>query len=279
MLESDGIRRTFSETALPNLEKDFYQKDPNERISNGITGGDDANLSRQKSSQYGGRGPKISVSKFTVTEQSGGDGGSGKVSKVAVIRNKPGQDLKVRSVTSSLSTLARKSFVNPSRSSSPNHVKQIDVESGGDSDSGDNVKVTASPKLILAKQLFLNNEPPALDGKSQTVRRRNTLTGRKTKRPLSALLGRSASTFNDGSPVVPAIPKSFSTDQLPSLVQQQSPLEKRPEMPMSKSSDRLQTSIPEPRKKDELWSNFRTLDGEYHKYVVAIIIVVLALTY
>ena len=65
------------------------------------------------------------------------------------------------------------------------------------------------------------------------------------------------------------MPKSFSTDQLPLYPQSNSPLtptERVPPLPRNTSTDKLGNKIKtEPRKKDELWNVFRTLEGELRK--------------
>ena len=263
--ESNGIRRTFSDTILSNLENEVCRTPSSRSDSNaGVEGNDTVKLGRQKSSRFGGH-PKISISKFAVTEQPDGTK-SEKPPKVTVIRNRSDRDPKTRSVTSSLSTLARKSFISPSRSPSPSRGKHIDE--GYDNDGV--LKVMALPGSTTVRERSLDTEQLVSQGDSRMIKRRNTLTGKKPKRPLSALLGKPATSFDGESPVVPAIPKSFSSDRLPSLVQRHSPLEKQPTIPRSKSSERLQTPLLDtPRKKDELWSNFRTLDGEFQKYVLS----------
>lgn len=84
---------------------------------------------------------------------------------------------------------------------------------------------------------------------------------KKNKR-LSALLTASG-------PAVPSVPKSFSTEQLPLYPQSDSPLtptDRVPPIPRNVSTDKLGNKIKtEPRKKDELWTVFRTLEGELRK--------------
>jgi hypothetical protein len=86
----------------------------------------------------------------------------------------------------------------------------------------------------------------------------------KKNRRLSALL-----TAN--GPAVPSVPKSFSTEQLPLYPHSESPLSSTnivPPLPRNISTDKLGNKVKtEPRKKDELWTVFRTLEGELRKYV------------
>ncbi|KAF2761430.1 DUF1765-domain-containing protein [Pseudovirgaria hyperparasitica] len=75
-------------------------------------------------------------------------------------------------------------------------------------------------------------------------------------------------------PAVPQLPISFSTDRLPTtsnspIKEHLSPTDRVPSLPRQRSSDRLRASNikGEPqRKKDELWTVFRTLDGDYQKF-------------
>jgi|TARA_R110002003_G_scaffold121_29_gene10896 hypothetical protein len=70
------------------------------------------------------------------------------------------------------------------------------------------------------------------------------------------------------APPVPAVPKSFSTDQLPLNPQLQSPLSPAnvPPLPRNTSHENFKGVKTEPRKKDELWTEFRTLDADLRKY-------------
>lgn len=114
-------------------------------------------------------------------------------------------------------------------------------------------------------------------GKERTVSRRSTLLRRKT-RPISQLFqnGKESLAFTEAEipavpaiPKVPVLPKSFSTDRLPTF-RPHTPQgnDRAAPMPRLLSSERVpSTGIAVPiRKKDELWSVFRNLDGEYAKF-------------
>lgn len=99
-------------------------------------------------------------------------------------------------------------------------------------------------------------------GKGELLRRESLLR-RKSRRPLSALISKD---IGNQLPSVPPIPKSFSTDKL------QSPDYKGSitGMPTLTSAPLVleragATGTETPRKRDELWSVFRNLDGDYHK--------------
>ncbi|KAK8170705.1 hypothetical protein BC567DRAFT_264843 [Phyllosticta citribraziliensis] len=69
-------------------------------------------------------------------------------------------------------------------------------------------------------------------------------------------------------PSSPQLGQSFSTDRLPSLLRSPPSSESIPPVPRHKiSSDKLKTfSLDTPKKKDELWGQFRTLDGDFQKF-------------
>jgi len=162
----------------------------------------------------------------------------------------PDRELKTRSVSGSLSKFARKSWASTSRSPSPSPSKR---------------KLRGEAAVAPESQPNHASSAEGPQNAANGVLRRNSFLGKKTRRPLSSLL----SNGPDGqdTPSVPPIPKSFSTDKLPSLDHQYSSLNNPPALPKSKSFDRLQgMGIETQRKKDELWSVFRHLDGEYQKF-------------
>lgn len=67
----------------------------------------------------------------------------------------------------------------------------------------------------------------------------------------------------------PSVPKSFSTEQLPNYPQNQTPVSPThvvPPLPRDISAEKLKGIKTEPRKKDELWNAFRSLDADLRKY-------------
>ncbi|KAK4542147.1 hypothetical protein LTR36_006994 [Oleoguttula mirabilis] len=107
-------------------------------------------------------------------------------------------------------------------------------------------------------------------GERPSVTRRSTLL-RKKSRPVSQLF-KGAKDENappvPPMPRMPSFPKSFSTDRLPSFRSQTPQPDRAAPMPRLLSSDRAPSagmSIPI-RKKDELWTVFRGLDGDYAKF-------------
>ncbi|KAF2006951.1 DUF1765-domain-containing protein [Amniculicola lignicola CBS 123094] len=100
---------------------------------------------------------------------------------------------------------------------------------------------------------------------------KSRLGGKRSKRPLSGFFGSANSSSQQSAtdaPALPALPKSFSTDRLPSLTQTPlSPVHNHiPPLPRNTSSDKLKGTKTEPRKKDELWTVFRTLEADHRKF-------------
>ncbi|GAB7362028.1 hypothetical protein MBLNU230_g2062t1 [Neophaeotheca triangularis] len=97
-------------------------------------------------------------------------------------------------------------------------------------------------------------------------RRASTL--RRVTKPVSGLL--KSSGINEGRspiPALPSLPKSFSTDRLPTYRTQTTADERPAPMPRLLSSERNGTGgIGPARKRDELWNVFRGLDGDYTKF-------------
>ena len=176
-------------------------------------------------------------------------------------------DGKGRSVATTLSSLARKSWMRSSRSPSPSKRKSIDAGSRGHigGASGPNTPPETKTPPDLDETHPVPNGPVVTSGNVSIVQRKSTTGNKAGRRPISAMLGRSQSYFHDNPPAVPSLPKSFSTDKLSSFAAGQASIS-REHLPRLPSTDRLQNSGTEtPKKKDELWSNFRNLDGEFHK--------------
>ena len=174
---------------------------------------------------------------------------------------------KAPSIAGPISTLARKSWIGRSRSPSPSPTKtRVRKESGPGTESTRHVN--GSSPAVDAKTFSIsaaNVTDQALDVSSnghakKSLSRRNSVLSR-SRRPLSTLLSKASPS---DTPSVPPLPTSYSTDRLP--LSSSPSLTSKPLVPKSCSPERLQGLGAEtPRKKDELWGVFRTLDGEYQK--------------
>jgi hypothetical protein len=198
----------------------------------------------------------------------------------ALLRDRaPVQEIKLRSVTGSLSSLAKRSssWMGASRSPSPHKRDPMAKEQSGGPPKLE-LSISAGPFLLdtptgskPSSRDGANGKENAESAPSPPLQRKNT-TSKKVRRPISMILGKSASTYDEGSkPVVPPLPKSMSADKLAiswhtrngapkQQLSRQSSMERMSIMSMSGSD----TSY----KKDELLSSFKAIDGEYHKYVL-----------
>ena len=93
----------------------------------------------------------------------------------------------------------------------------------------------------------------------------DTFVGRRiARRPLSTFIRRNSSKSTNLS--IASVPRSFSFDKLSSLHHNSFPSANSLLSHKSASSDRLQNIGTDlSAKKDELWSSFRALDGDFHK--------------
>ncbi|KAL6718909.1 hypothetical protein ACLMJK_003144 [Lecanora helva] len=255
------IQRSFSENVLANTAGNVSRTKSKKQTQEGFSSAR-RSLKRLSSGKNGQSkqesGHQYTVSKFIVgADQSSRDVGSEPASHTDDGRKTDGE-LKSRSVSASLSNFARRSWSSASRSPSPSPSKRKSY-GGLDSARGSNTDVSRSSQ---SSQKTTNGTTKAKDS---SLLRRNSILNKKPKRPLSSLL--SKSTDSGGNPSVPPIPKSFSTDKLPSLTHKSSTLSNSPALPDPKSIERLGGRVPDtPRKKDELWNVFRHLDGEYQKF-------------
>lgn len=262
-----GMRRTLSENVLA-IPKEAARRPP--RLSKSSTVGfktkdsqDAKNLKPQRSTRSRIH-PKITISKFTLSLDRKPDKTSYKPPKSAALEDRPDRAMKVKSVSGSLSNFARKPWKPASRSPSPSKENpQLGVT------------VTESPLLDSTAQDLGSTvadrteaRKAELEGAINVVSRNSAVAYKKQRRPLSTFLGRSSPGSGSYTPSVPSISKSFSTDKLPSLFQGRPLSERRPGLPRTMSSERLQSiGLEMPRRRDELWGAFRTLDGDFQKYV------------
>lgn len=265
-----GLSRSFSENVLVDIQGNISRQSSTQQ------GPEDRFKSRTRSLRRLGSSNrrKDSNTQFTISQFTIGPDPSSQdlADELKILKdgNTQSTDNKAPSVAGSISSLARKSWISKSRSPSPSPTKtRLRKETGSGADSthqvnGSNPAVdvkTSSSSAAEARDNVLN---PVLNthGKGSLSRRNSVLT--RSRRPLSSFLSKAPPSE---TPSVPPIPKSYSTDRLP-LSSKQSTSSKTPAVPKTWSSERLQGLVAEtPRRKDELWSTFRTLDGEYQKSV------------
>lgn len=108
--------------------------------------------------------------------------------------------------------------------------------------------------------------PPNVEPRPKQLSMRRSMLSLKAARPLSNFLrGSAADSAISEVGSMRTLPTSLSTDRIPSLMKT-FPVERVRPIPRPKSSHNLQAlGRSAPRKKDELWSVFRTLDSDFHK--------------
>ncbi|MCJ1396888.1 hypothetical protein MMC11_000078 [Xylographa trunciseda] len=263
-----GIRRTFSENVLSTLDNGLWRRTTSEDSGNGGQKGTSINkLVRRKSGLFR-KDMKVHVSRITIDEQQA----SLEIAELpkAVLRNhRDDRESKTRSVSGSLTNLARKSWLGASRSPSPNKRRSVSTASeqfnAGVIQETNRFPLKKSPPpplpvSIEKSKLLTNDDHVTLERKESTAK--------KAKRPLSVILRKSALPPVLKSPgiPVPSIPKSFSQDTISPLPNGKPPPNHAQALLRSTSTEKLQSSGADvSRKRDELASNFRSLDGEYQK--------------
>ncbi|KAF2644832.1 DUF1765-domain-containing protein [Massarina eburnea CBS 473.64] len=170
----------------------------------------------------------------------------------------------------SLTKLRRKSWISPQRSSSPAKEDVPPVPTREEAQPKTSLHVETNGRKSLTAALSIPEKTrPSEDTLSPTTAHKGRVLTKKRDR-LSGL-------FNPlhteqppppvpSHPAVPQVPKSFSTDKLPNYALSPTSPTHIPPLPRNISSDKLKGSKTEPRKKDELWTVFRTLDGDLRKF-------------
>lgn len=265
-----SLSRSFSENVLANIQGNASrQSSTKKRPEDGLISSRNSlrrlgSSKRQKDSDN-----PVIISKFSVGPDPFSQNPADEV-KTRKDGTAQGIERKSPSVTGSLSSLARKSWISNARSPSPSPTKTqlrketvLGAESTHHVNGSGRVLDVKIPSTSAAEARIDALGPPS-NGHARGTRSGRSSVLTKSRRPLSSIISK---TTPFETPFVPPIPKSFSTDRLP-LSSRQSTLSKPPEVPNSWSSERLQGLGAEtPRRKDELWSVFRTLDGEYQKLV------------
>jgi len=160
--------------------------------------------------------------------------------------------------------LRSQSWMQGSRSPSPSKTASRDQSPAG-----------AAPRT--PNRLARRSRPTDANSKTSPSRRSSSLSRKGTD--FARKFGRSVSTMTNGvasectTPVEQVnsastgLPKSWSSEKLPLPVALRSipSSERVPPVPRVGSSDKLRSFKPDFRKKDELWSVFRTLDGDVQK--------------
>ncbi|KAF2828605.1 DUF1765-domain-containing protein [Ophiobolus disseminans] len=160
----------------------------------------------------------------------------------------------------SLTKLRRKSWIvsqdqqQQRSSSSPSREQKSEKKEESARKSHDVKRKTPTNRVSIPEDAEALDTTPELHHAARHSKKNKRLSG----------LFNAAST----APPVPQVPKSFSTDQLPLNTHLQSPLSPTsvPPLPRNVSHENFKGVKTEPRKKDELWTVFRTLDADLRKF-------------
>lgn len=161
----------------------------------------------------------------------------------------------------SLTKLRRKSWVVSSQQQQ--QQQRVSTSPPKESRNKHSEKTAESNKRkTLTANATIPEESEARDTVDEAIQHPASLS-KKNKR-LSGLFSATASASN-----LPSVPKSFSTEQLPHYPHTHNPASPThlvPPLPRNVSAEKLKGIKTEPRKKDELWTVFRTLDADLRKH-------------
>lgn len=262
--ERNDIKRTFSENLIANPKANNFRHASIKKKSNTSDGSgehrDRSKLTR-KLSTASKHEAKITISKFMLggDENEVGLEYQPKSSVKTVKKSKIDGEVKPKSFSKSLSKLTRQSWIAPSRSpppenraSQPNHRLPTAASSR-----------EALPSTVTDSDSDKNGSD-STNGHSVSQPEKDSVQRNNSRRPLSSIL--SMTSLDGTTPKVPPLPKSLSTERLPTS-NGHTTSEKPPDLPKSRSFERLQSKGTEsPRRRDDLWSAFRALDGDFQKF-------------
>ncbi|KAI9803019.1 MAG: hypothetical protein M1825_002252 [Sarcosagium campestre] len=208
------------------------------------------------------RSPSITISQFSQpADRDVGDTSYGIKSGKKLSRSAK-RDSNTRSVTESLATFAKKPWKSPSKSRSPSRATAAGGSIGETLPKSSTDK-TQSDRLAPSEQTVTRVHRS--DQRAQEHQEVHLNAGKKGRGSLSTI-------FRASAPDQPArsstssfsLPKSFSSDRLSTLGQPV--LSVAPLALRTASADTLHSMGVNGRKKDELWSVFRTLESDFQKF-------------
>lgn len=260
IVKSDGksgsriIQRNLSDNALTSFAHPTDNVSRHSSIGKNTTAKDHG-LSRQSSARLY-MNARVNMSNPITTRYSQSDAHKTRIEDTS---HHVGIERKSRSVSGSLTNFARKPWATVSRSPSP-RKRTPQVECDVLSVPGFCQTTALPPAAAISDKGGENLSNAMFESASKGL-----IQGKKSRRPLSAFLGRASS--ESKIHVVPSIPKAFSSDTLSAMNTVHPPMQTPPVIPRSLSSDRLHSlgNDSPPRRRDELWGAFRALDSEFHK--------------
>jgi hypothetical protein len=179
--------------------------------------------------------------------------------------SKPTRDNRSKTVSESFATFARKSWISSSRSPSPSRVTAKDTahdkQRAGESNL--TASLLSSPSRSAQSTFRTQRPSPAkLTDSPQKPDLRKTSTFQKIKqRPQSVLMN--FTNFTTANSSTSSLPRS----SLDNKSTPRTSTDKLPPVPKTLSTERLQNlGIDSSRRRDELWSAFRSLENDYTKF-------------
>jgi hypothetical protein len=171
------------------------------------------------------------------------------------------RDSRTKSVSGSFATFARKSWISSSRSPSPsrNKAKQRDTENS--TPSADDLKrapVAGSTWAVASVREEVDEIQAEIDAKP--LQRAPTTLQKIRQRPQSVLMN--LTNFQSANSSTSSLPSS-SVDNRSTP---RTSTDKVPPLPKNTSNDKVNIGIEIPRRRDELWSAFRSLENEFAKF-------------
>ncbi|TVY15300.1 UPF0592 membrane protein [Lachnellula arida] len=170
-----------------------------------------------------------------------------------------------KSVSASFATFARKSWMNSSRSPSPNRIPGKEIDKDGQTADETNTSGNARPRPISRRSLGLS---PRLDkapsNKSSDTSPKPAKTGsslmKLKQRPQSVLMN--FTTFASTNSSTSSLPSSsMDTRSTP-----RTSTDKIPPIPRAPSAEKLQSLVDGAKRRDELWSAFRSIENDFSKF-------------
>lgn len=234
-----------------------------------------ADISQQLIAQLQ-KSPKVTVSRFVqgssddISTDSSVKGGSGTASidSAKIIKSASGTRLSNTSFARRLSRRISYGPSTPSRSPSPPKKERTIRPHQVGSEAAPSPPPVGQTKLKSAPRKRDDERPVGeLKQSKSFLGRKGTLLRKKSTRPVSALTHiEAAEEASVPRPAMPAIPKSFSTDRLP-VSHSRTQNDRAIPVPRLVSGEKVPNlaALSLHKKKDELWTIFRSLDGDYTK--------------
>lgn len=171
------------------------------------------------------------------------------------------RDAKSKSVSGSFATFARKSWISSSRSPSPsrNKLKQKDAENRGPSGSEVKAEPIMPPVWNVPSVTQEKAESPPHNGSKQAQRAPTTLQ-KIRQRPQSVIMNLTNSQSANSSA------SSLPSSSMDNRSTPRTSTDKVAPVPKNVSNEKLSGGIEMPRRRDELWSAFRSLENDFAKF-------------